>query len=293
MKLSEAKLFEIRQLQVSLFKKRKIRNIPELITKVLRLYDRIRIIFKDEKLKKISPEKEISILEKVLHNLNNALTNKIQTIPSNEFKDLSGINAWANDTLSASLRNLFDLNKSDKGIGHEYFKIYQPILSLLLSQKKKIQIFEIGIGTNHLDIKSNMGLSGTPGASLRAFRDFNPNINVIGADIDERILFSEERIKTVYLDQEKPSSINLALNSTGECDLYIDDGLHNLESNTNSYLSFFNHAKIGSWIVIEDIVNGSNEIKVWELMAQLKSHRAHSYLVQSKKALVFVSKIIN
>jgi hypothetical protein len=195
MKLSEAKLFEIRQLQVSLFKKRKIRNIPELITKVPRLYDRIRIIFKDEKLKKISPEKEISILEKVLHNLNNALTNKIQTIPSNEFKDLSGINAWANDTLSASLRNLFDLNKSDKGTGHEYFKIYQPILSLLLSQKKKIQIFEIGIGTNHLEIKSNMGLSGTPGASLRAFRDFNPNINVIGADIDERILFSRSESK--------------------------------------------------------------------------------------------------
>jgi len=293
MKLSEAKLFEIRQLKVSLFKKRKFRNIPELITKVPRFYHRIRIIFKDEKLKKISLDKEISILEKVLHNLNDALTNKIQIIPSSEFKDLSSINAWASDTLSASLRNLFDLNKSDKGTGNEYFKIYQPILSSLLSQKKKIKLFEIGIGTNHLDIKSNMGLSGTPGASLRAFRDFNPNIDVIGADIDERILFSEKRIKTVYLDQEKPSSINLALNSTGACDLYIDDGLHNLESNTNSYLSFLNHAKIGSWIVIEDIVDGSTEIKVWELMAQLTSHKAQSYLVQSKKALVFVCKIIN
>lgn len=293
MKLSEPVLFEIRQLKVSLFKKRKIRNIPELITKVPRFYQRIRIILKDEKLKIISPEKEVSILEKVLRNLNNTLTSKIQTIPSNEFKDLPGLNAWASDTLSASLRNLFDLNNSDKGTGNEYFKIYQPILSLLLSKKKKIQIFEIGIGTNHLNIKSNMGLSGTPGASLKAFRDFNPKINVIGADIDERILFSEERIKSVYLDQEKPSSINLALNSMGECDLYIDDGLHNLEANTNSYLSFINHAKIGSWIVIEDIINGSNEIKVWELMAHLTSHMAQSYLVQSKKSLVFVSKIIN
>jgi len=146
MKLSEPMLFEIRKLKASLFKKRKIRNIPDLITKVPCFYHRIRIILKDEKLKKISPEKAVLILEKVLHNLNNTLTSKIQIIPSNEFKDLPGINTWASDTLSASLRNLFDLNNSDKGTGHEYFKIYQPILSSLLSQKKRFKYLRLGLG---------------------------------------------------------------------------------------------------------------------------------------------------
>ena len=65
-------------------------------------------------------------------------------------------------------------------------------------------IFEIGLGTNYKNIVSNMGINGKPGASLRAFRDYCPNASVFGADIDKRILFEEERIKTFYVDQTDP-----------------------------------------------------------------------------------------
>ena len=69
----------------------------------------------------------------------------------------------------------------------------------LFSQKKNsvTNIFEIGLGSINTKIVSNMGKFGKPGASLRAFRDFCPNAIIYGADIDQSILFKEERIKTL------------------------------------------------------------------------------------------------
>ena len=60
------------------------------------------------------------------------------------------------------------------------------------SQKSVNKIFEIGLGTNNIDIVSTMGKKGHPGASLRAFRDFCPNAEIYGADFDSRILFQEK-----------------------------------------------------------------------------------------------------
>ena len=45
-----------------------------------------------------------------------------------------------------------------------------------------------------------MGTEGKPGASLRAFRDFCMNAEVIWADIDKRILFKEDRINKIWED---------------------------------------------------------------------------------------------
>ena len=56
-----------------------------------------------------------------------------------------------------------------------------------------LNIFEVGLGTNNVDVPSNMGKDGKPGASLRAWRDYFPN-----ADIDTRILFKEDKIQTFY-----------------------------------------------------------------------------------------------
>ncbi|MDB9839765.1 hypothetical protein OAC57_05685 [Planktomarina temperata] len=68
------------------------------------------------------------------------------------------------------------------------------------------KIFEIGLGTNNVDIVSAMGTEGKPGASPRAFRDFWPEAQLIGADFDARILFSEDRIETYFVDQTKPKT---------------------------------------------------------------------------------------
>ena len=47
----------------------------------------------------------------------------------------------------------------------------------------------------------HMPIDSTPGASLRAWRDFFPNATILGADLDREVLFEEERITTGYMDQ--------------------------------------------------------------------------------------------
>ena len=79
---------------------------------------------------------------------------------------------------------------------------------------------------------------------MRVWRDYFPNANVYGADIDKDILFSEERIKTFYIDQLNPSSIKDFWEkvNTKDFDLIVDDGLHTFKAGItlfkNLYLNF-------------------------------------------------------
>jgi hypothetical protein len=104
-------------------------------------------------------------------------------------------------SLSIKLGELFYNYGSDKSSPHNYHKIYSNLLS---SQKSVDRIFEIGLGTNNLDVVSTMGKNGKPGASLRAFRDCFLRAKIYGADFDSRILFNEERINTFFVDQTRP-----------------------------------------------------------------------------------------
>ena len=106
----------------------------------------------------------------------------------------------------------------------------------MLTPRKEISnILGIGLGTNNTNLVSTMGTEGKPGASLRAFRDFCMNAEVIGADVDESILFKEDRIKTFYVDQTSNNSLNnLKDKFTNKFDLIIDDGLHSPDANINT-----------------------------------------------------------
>ena len=85
---------------------------------------------------------------------------------------------------------------SDKSTKHNFHLIYGHLLKGRRNQSLKI--LEIGLGTNNPSLKSNMGIYGTPCASVRAFRDWAPNAQVYGADIDPDILVQEDRIKTYF-----------------------------------------------------------------------------------------------
>ena len=74
-----------------------------------------------------------------------------------------------------------------------------------------------------------MGILG--GASLRMWRDFFPNAQIYGADIQTRALLKEDRIETFYCNQLKRDDLVTLLEKTGtDIDLFVDDGLHNKES---------------------------------------------------------------
>ena len=184
---------------------------------------------------------------------------------------------------SEELKNLFNKYGSDKSNGHDYQYIYSHILK----DKENIKnIVEIGMGTNNIDVVSNMGRSGKPGASLRAFRDYLPNANIFGGDVDKGILFEEERIKSFFVDQLDFASVyNFFLNIPNDVDLIIDDGLHNPEANLNIISHSIAKIKIGGWILIEDI--DDEAINVWKVISLLIPNNYNKYLLKSQKDNIF------
>jgi ubiquinone/menaquinone biosynthesis C-methylase UbiE len=153
-----------------------------------------------------------------------------------------------------SLKELFIKYGSDKFI-NPYYKYYSKVLS----DKKDINILEIGMGTKDPTIPSTMyfykqdrDFDSTPGSSLRAFRDFVKGSNVYGADIDEKIRFEEENIKTAKVDQLIKGEIDQLFPDTS-FDFIVIDGLHHITSDVNSILSLIDRMNTGSKLIIEDI----------------------------------------
>jgi len=185
------------------------------------------------------------------------------------------------------LKLIFDKHHSDKGSeNNSYYLLYSHILSDRLSVKN---IFEIGLGTNNTDVVSNMGKSGSPGASLRAFREYLKNAQIFGADIDKRILFEDERIRTFHVDQTDGSTFELLGQLLPDnFDLMIDDGLHAPNANVRALTFFLSHIKVGGWAVIEDI--GAPALPVWELVGSILPANFESAIYRKNKAILFAVK---
>lgn len=181
------------------------------------------------------------------------------------------------------LRHLFNLHGSDKASTHDYYYVYGEILK---DPDNVSAVLEIGLGTNNTDVPSNMGHLGRPGASLRAFRDFLKNAAIYGADVDKRILFSDERIKTFFVDQTDISSYS-ELGASMPCpfDLVIDDGLHSPAANIATMAFALNKLKIGGWFVVEDI--NKSALAVWEIASSLLPNNFRSQLIRTKAAWMF------
>jgi hypothetical protein len=156
---------------------------------------------------------------------------------------------------------------SDKGQGAHNYTIYYHELF----EKRKgetLNIFELGLGTNNLDVPSNMGSNGKPGASLRGWKDYFKNSLVYGADIDKRILFEEENIKTFHCNQKDEKMVkemwsNEFLGNI-EFDIIIEDGLHEFDANLIFLKNSLYKLKDGGVYICEDLkeetVNSFNEI---------------------------------
>ena len=163
---------------------------------------------------------------------------------------------------------IFKANKSDKtGPNHRYDLVYQNIFSELKTEKS-INILEIGLGTNNPDTVSHMGRNGRPGASLYAYREFFPKANIFGADVDKRILFESERIKTAYVDQLKPETFEQMHRELckPELDLFIEDGLHSVSASLNSLNYAISVTKKNGYIILEDLYNPQH---IWQILCLL------------------------
>lgn len=155
---------------------------------------------------------------------------------------------------------------------HTFTDVYELLFQLRRFDVQKV--IECGIGTDNPDLASSMGVNGKPGASLRVWRDYFVNAEVIGIDIDEDILFEEERIKTYKCDQTSKSSIENFISDAGiedkSVDIIIDDGLHVFHAGTALFESLNRCLADTGLYVIED-VSGSDYFKYKDYFAELKS----------------------
>jgi hypothetical protein len=147
-------------------------------------------------------------------------------------------------------------------IFHSYTPLYDKLLSPLRKDLKTL--LEIGIGNVPL-MQGIVGKHYKPGASLRMWRDYFTNAQIIGCDILRSVLFNdEERIATYFVDQSSPTSL-LALADTIRpiseyMDIIIDDGSHIEDHMRISFKTLWKFVKPNGGIyIIEDIRKESIE----------------------------------
>jgi hypothetical protein len=191
---------------------------------------------------------------------------------------------------------LCDLYGSDKGSNnpfnnkhpwpsHTYSDFYD--FYFYKHRKNYQNILECGIGTNNIIYSSNMSSRGVPGASLRVLRDYFSQAIIYGIDIDQTVLFEEDRIKTFQVDQTDPLSISLFKKNIEKTrfDLVIDDGLHTFDSSITLFENIKECLNENFDYIIEDVYaidlgryveyfkKENLSIQIIELFRQKKLHK--------------------
>lgn len=191
------------------------------------------------------------------------------------------VDSFFNSKFYLQKTNMCDLSTkhgSDKGSRHNYTTFYNLIFESI--KLENLIIFEVGLGTNNVDVPSNMGSLGVPGASLRLWKDYFPNSIIYGADVDKGCLFQEDRIKTFFVDQTNSETIQkmwLENFEKIEIDILIDDGLHEFNANKNFFDNSIHKLKKNGIYILEDIDDSYlNEVNLW--FESLISENKYTYV---------------
>jgi hypothetical protein len=93
------------------------------------------------------------------------------------------------------------------------------------------------------------------GCSVRMWRDFFPNAEIIGLDSNAAALLVEGRIKSFAADQGSAESLKLAMEKVGPglFDFMVDDGSHEESHQVVSANFFLPYLKPNGYYIIEDI----------------------------------------
>jgi SAM-dependent methyltransferase len=187
------------------------------------------------------------------------------------------------------LGDAFNRHGSDKASVHDYHLLYAALLDG--RRQEPLSILEIGLGTNNIGVRSNMGPQGRPGASLRAFRDWAPRADVFGADVDRSILFTEDRVKTFWVDQTDDEALDALAATFGDrrFDLIIDDGLHEPHANLNTIAFALPLLKPGGYLVIEDILG--RFLAFWQIASSVLRPPLSFRLIRMAAASVCVLSV--
>ena len=166
------------------------------------------------------------------------------------------LNYTSNSSINSKLTNLMNYYGSDKGGKNDHHNYSNYYSEIFFNRRKEIKNFlEIGLGTNNVNLASNMGKDGVPLASLKAWRDYFENANIYGADIDKEILKSDDRIKTFFVDQTNPETISLMFKKIGvsKFDVILEDGLHEYNANICFFENAIEYLEPNGTYIIEDV----------------------------------------
>ena len=154
---------------------------------------------------------------------------------------------------AASLGSLFNKYGSDKD-KNGYTQFYDSIFKNIRNQP--VDLLEIGIGTLIENAPSSMlgyGLPGyKPGGSLRAWRDYFPQGQILGCDIQPDTQFSEERIRTVLANSTVREEADRVLGNRS-FHIIIDDGSHFDEHQLQTFKNMWHRVRRGGFYIIEDV----------------------------------------
>jgi hypothetical protein len=135
----------------------------------------------------------------------------------------------------STLEDLAALHGTDKLV-HGYLPHYRRHFEEL--RDRPLKLLEIGIG---------------PGGSLKMWRDYFAQAQVIGLDNRDKSEISGERLTVLRGDQSDPGLLRRILEQVGGLDIVIDDGSHVSSDVLASFHVLFPALPVGGWYVIEDL----------------------------------------
>ena len=143
---------------------------------------------------------------------------------------------------------------------HNYTKYYYELFKNIRYNNNNI--LEIGLGFIGFERKSGLMCMGhmkdhnyKPGASHYMWEEFFPNSMIYGIDINRKILFNTDRIKTFHGNQyNRDHLINFSnLTNNINFDIIIDDGSHIPEHQVFTMLYFLDFLNNNGLYIIEDV----------------------------------------
>ncbi|MBW9204487.1 hypothetical protein KV097_00910 [Mumia sp. zg.B17] len=132
--------------------------------------------------------------------------------------------------------------RTDKWGNHRYTPHYEYHFAPL--RDEKINVLEIGIG--------GYAREGRGGKSLRMWKHFFRNAQIVGLDIADKSFVDAERITTYRGSQTDPEVLQRIIDEVGELTIIIDDGSHRSEHVRASFAYLFPRLADGGFYAIED-----------------------------------------
>ena len=176
------------------------------------------------------------------------------------------------------IANRIGTDKGTMDYGHHYTILYHELLNEL--SKRHVKMLEIGVADPRF-----------PGASLKMWNEYFPDIELIGYDINpDAKQFEKDNVSVFIGDQNSPKDLEECIKTYGgDFDIIVDDGSHYGEHIVTSFKTLYPYLKEGGIYIIEDLHAAQlDEKKMIEEIKALNYECKEFYQAHHGKLLIIV-----